>query len=63
MKDGFVRVASMTPKVTVADVRANLEAVKVLMKEAYDKGAAIVSFPELVLTGYTCNDLFLQKSY
>lgn len=61
MKDGFVRVASMTPKVTVADVRANLEAVKVLMKEAYDKGAAIVSFPELVLTGYTCNDLFLQK--
>lgn len=61
MKDGFVRVASMTPKVTVADVRANLEAVKVLMKEAYNKGAAIVSFPELVLTGYTCNDLFLQK--
>lgn len=61
MKDGFVRVASMTPKVTVADVRANLEAVKVLMKEAYERGAAIVSFPELVLTGYTCNDLFLQK--
>ena len=61
MKDGFVRVASMTPKVTVADVRANLEEVKVLMKEAYKRGAAIVSFPELVLTGYTCNDLFLQN--
>ena len=61
MKDGFVRVASMTPKITVADCVSNVAAIKVLMKEAYDNGASIVSFPELCITGYTCNDLFLQN--
>ena len=28
------------------------------LKEAYAKGAKIIVFPELCITGYTCGDLF-----
>ena len=31
------------------------------MKEAWEKGARILVFPELCLTGYTCGELFLQE--
>ena len=29
--------------------------------QAYEKGAKIVAFPELCVTGYTCGDLFTQN--
>lgn len=31
-------------------------------KEAAAKGAKLITFPELCLTGYTCGDLFLQET-
>ena len=58
MKDGFVKVAAATPRVRVADCKFNMEACVALARDAADKGAKLVVFPELSLTGYTCADLF-----
>ncbi len=62
MKDGFIQVAAVTPQVKVADVEFNTQEVIRLLGEAAAKGAKIIVFPELVLTAYTCGDLFLQSS-
>ncbi len=62
MKDGFIKVAAVTPKIRVADVAYNTQEVIRLLREAAGQGAKIIAFPELVLTGYTCNDLFLQRA-
>ena len=61
MKDGFIKVAAVTPQVRVADVPYNTQEVIRLLREAAGEGAKIIVFPELVLTAYTCNDLFLQS--
>lgn len=60
MKQGFIKVAAVTPDIQVADVWHNCEQVCLGMKEAEKEGAKIIVFPELCLTGYTCSDLFTQ---
>ncbi len=62
MRDGFIRAAAVTPEVRVADVEYNTGEVIRLYHEAARSGAKIIVFPELVLTAYTCSDLFLQDS-
>lgn len=61
MRQGFVKVAAVTPKIKVADTKYNAELILDMMKESTHQGAKIVVFPELCLTGYTCQDLFLQE--
>ena len=61
MKYGFTKVAAAIPTVTVADCAANTAEILDLMTKAHHKGAALVVFPELTITGYTCGDLFLQE--
>lgn len=61
MKDGFLKVAAISPKIKVADPEYNSNEVIKGIKSAISNGAKIVVFPELVLSGYTCNDLFLQE--
>ena len=61
MKQGFVKAAAMTPKIRVADPAYNAEEICKGIEEACGKGAKIIVFPELCLTGYTCGDLFLQE--
>ncbi len=61
MRDGFVKVAAITPKVTVADVRENTSEIIHLVLEADKKRAKLIVLPELCITGYTCQDLFLQE--
>lgn len=60
MKDGFVKVATISPKITVADTKTNGATIRAYMKEVADAGAKIAVFPELCITGYTCGDLFTQ---
>ncbi|OON84685.1 NAD(+) synthase [Oribacterium sp. C9] len=60
MVEGFIRVASATPKIKVADVSYNRDAVLRDIDEAEKQGVKLVVFPELVLTSYTCADLFHQ---
>lgn len=61
MKDGFIKVAAVTPKVRVADPAGNKQAIIEKIEEAEQKRAAAVVFPELCITGYTCGDLFLME--
>ena len=60
MIEGFLRVAVATPKIKVADVRYNTDAVLREIAEADRQGVSLLVFPELVLTAYTCADLFHQ---
>ena len=62
MRDGFVKVAAVTPEVRVADVSFNVEACVAAARQAAEKdGAAVIVLPELAITGYTCEDLFWQE--
>lgn len=61
MEHGFIKAAAVTPKIRVADPSYNGEVICQGIREAYEKGARILVFPELCLTGYTCGDLFLQE--
>ncbi len=62
MRDGFIKIAAATPDLHVADCAYNAAEVVKLAKEAAAKGARLITFPELCLTGYTCGDLFLQET-
>ncbi len=62
MRDGFVKVAAVTPDIRVADVAYNVEQIMALASEAYEKDARVIVFPELCVTGYTCGDLFTQDA-
>lgn len=61
MRHGFVKVAALTPKVKVADPAYNAERICEKLEEAYGRKAKIIVFPELCITGYTCEDLFFQE--
>ena len=61
MQQGFVKVAAVTPDIKVADPLYNRESVLKGIEKAASEGAAVIVCPELCLTGYTCNDLFLQE--
>ena len=56
----FIKVASACPKTKVADVEYNVGEILKCIKEANDKDAKAIVFPELCITSYTCADLFLQ---
>ena len=62
MKDGFIKVACITPKVRVADVTYNVKQIQEAMEASAKAGAMIVVFPELCITGYSCHDLFYQRT-
>lgn len=62
MHHGFVRVAAASPVLRVADVPANVERTIALLDLAQSQDARVVVCPEMGLTGYTCNDLFFQKT-
>ena len=55
---GYYRLAAATPRVRVADVAFNKDEMVRIMKDAAGKGAHVVLFPELSLTGASCGDLF-----
>ena len=61
MKDGFVKVSAISPKVRVADPDYNVKKIIEYIEKEYRKGSKILVFPELSITAYTCGDLFLQN--
>lgn len=61
MYDGFIRVAAVTPGVKTADVSNNAKEIIKRAKEAGIKGAKVIVFPELCLTGAGCGDLFCNS--
>ena len=61
MNYGFVKVAAITPDIKVADCEFNANEIINKINETSKEKAAVMVFPELCITGYTCSDLFLQK--
>ncbi len=55
---GFVKVGAAVPFVRVADVEYNVCRIKSMIDRAVKEGVELLCFPELSLTGYTCQDLF-----
>ena len=58
----FVRVASVSPKVSVADPFYNVEEMLKWAKEAEKESVSLLVYPELAVSGYTAHDLLLQES-
>ena len=61
MKHGFVKVAAAVPAVKVADVMYNVQEIERLIAMADAEHVEVVVFPELAITGYTCQDLFRER--
>lgn len=61
MKQGFVKVAAVTPKIKVVDTIYNEKVIGECIRKAAECGAKVIVLPELCITGYTCGDLFLQE--
>ena len=61
MNDLFLKVAAATPDIRVADPDYNTEQIIECMQKANTEHAKLLVLPELCLTGYTCQDLFLQE--
>ena len=61
MKDGYIKAAAITPELKVADTKFNTDCICKSIKESCKKGAKVLVFPELCITGYSCGDLFLQE--
>ncbi len=59
---GLARVAACTVPITVADPSRNAAAVLQTARECSEQGVAVAAFPELVLTGYSAEDLLLQDA-
>lgn len=58
---GFARIAAVTAPVAPANPAKNAQTTIDLLKEAQVQGVAVAVFPELNLTGYAIDDLFLQE--
>ena len=61
MKNGLIKVAAAIPAVKVADTKFNLIETEKQIAVADGQGVEIIVFPELSLTGYSCQDLFQQQ--
>ena len=62
MKDGFIKVAACTPEIQVADVDFNVDKIISQLEKCREEGVKVAVFPELCVTGYTCQDLFFQNA-
>jgi NAD+ synthase (glutamine-hydrolysing) len=59
---GFMRAAVGVPEVRVADPAFNAQRTIELMERAAREKAVLALFPELGLSGYSCEDLFHQQT-
>ncbi len=62
MKYGYITVASAIPSLRVADTEYNVGQILQMSRGAAGQNAEIVVFPELSITGYSCQDLFFQST-
>ena len=61
-EQGFVRVGAVVPKLKVADTEFNCNEIIKQIEITRNNKIQIVVFPELCVTGYTCQDLFEQDT-
>ena len=58
----YITTASAVPELKVGDVSYNTAEIIKKINEAKEKKTDVVCFGELCITGYTCADLFFQKT-
>ncbi|EFM02610.1 NAD(+) synthase [Hoylesella marshii] len=59
---GYIKVAAAVPNVQVADCDYNAAQIETLIARSEAEDVEIVVFPELSVTGYSCQDLFRQQT-
>jgi len=62
-RHGFVRVAAASPVASTGDVAFNVEQTLELARQADARGVDLAVFPELNLSSYAIDDLFLQDAF
>ena len=62
-RHGFVRVAAASPTGSSGDVAFNVDQAIALAEEADAKGCDLVVYPELNISSYAVDDLFLQEAF
>ena len=60
--NGYLRVAMAMPKVSVGNVKNNLDSIKNIINEAYDHNVKIINFPELSLTSCNLKDIYKDRN-
>lgn len=63
MKHGFIKVAAATPRVTVADCKANGEEILKAIHEMEKEHVKLMVFPEFCITGYTATIFFSRDVF
>lgn len=59
-KQGFIKVAAVTPSMIVGDITYNTQSI---LKTLDDLNVSIAVFPELSVTGYSASDMFYQAEF
>ena len=60
-KYGYLRVKAVSPLMEIGNVSYNVTEMISEIKKAVTEQVSVVVFPELGITGYTCDDLFHQS--
>ena len=58
----YIRIACAVPAVKVGDAKKNAADICDYIARADEQNADVIVFPEMALTGYTCQDLFFQDT-
>ncbi len=58
-----LRIALAQVNPTVGDIPGNVAIVRAVTRRAVDAGAALIAFPEMMLTGYPVEDLVFRESF
>ena len=62
-RHGFVRVSAASPIGSAGDVTFNVDQAIALAEEAHGKGVDLLVYPELNISSYAVDDLFLQEAF
>jgi len=62
-RHGFVRVAAASPIASTGDITFNVDQTLALAREADSRGVDLAVFPELNVSSYAVDDLFLQDAF
>ena len=62
MKDGFVKVAAVSPCLKVADCKNNADVIIAEYKKAAELGVKLLVLPEMAVTAYTVGELVRQRT-
>lgn len=61
--NGFIKTATCVFDIKIGNIAVNFDSIAKAVVRAAKDGVELLVFPELCLTGYTCQDWFLRKSF